>query len=55
MGPESVVPWSSILISLTFRFVAVFVVLAILMIGLYVSGAIVPRLVERGGPPPPDR
>lgn len=52
MGLESAVPWSNILVSLVFRFVAVFVVLAILMIGLYVSGAIVPRLVARAGPPP---
>ncbi len=53
MDPESAVPWLSILFSLTLRFVAVFVVLGILMIGLYVSGAITTRLVARGARLPP--
>jgi len=45
MSPEVAVPWSDILFSLALRWFAVFVVLAVLQVALYVSGAIVSRLV----------
>lgn len=43
--PQEIFSWSNILMTLLIRFVAVFVVLGVLQLGLYVSGAVVSRLV----------
>ena len=40
-------PWSFILNTLLIRFVGVFVVLAILMVGMQILGAVVPRFISR--------
>jgi hypothetical protein len=42
---QTAVPWSSILISLLLRFVAVFVVLGVLQVALYAAGAVVSKVI----------
>ena len=44
MGAEQAIDWSNVLATLLIRFVAVFVILGVLQIGLYISGAIVSGL-----------
>ena len=43
------IPWSNLLASLLIRFVAVFVVLAAVQVGISLSGAIISRLLRARG------
>ncbi|MBI3982754.1 MAG: hypothetical protein HY337_07565 [Gemmatimonadetes bacterium] len=43
---QAAVQWSNILLSLALRFIAVIVVLGVLQLALYASGAIVSRLIS---------
>jgi hypothetical protein len=44
MGSEQVVPWGLVLSTLTVRFVAVFIVLSILGIGISIAAKIMAKL-----------
>jgi hypothetical protein len=53
MGSEAAVPWSIVMFALVVRFVGVFFVLAVLGLGIQLSGAIISRLssLRDGGTP----
>lgn len=49
MGPEQTAPWSWIISTLLVRFIAVFVVLSILGVGIWLSTKVVSRLSAGDG------
>lgn len=52
MPPQETIEWGNVLTTLLIRFVAVFVVLGTLQVCMYVTGAIVSRLVAGPAKPP---
>ena len=49
------IPWSNVLVALLVRFVAVFMILAVLQVGIRLSGAIISKLLSPRGHNPSGR